>query len=63
MGVPVFFSGYLSTERQCNHTREWGDTVKLLLLKFIGLHIANAGVATVTVIEIKIVNDAGLGIR
>ena len=21
MGVPVFFSGYLSTERQCNHTR------------------------------------------
>ena len=22
MGVPVFFSGYLSTERQCNHTRE-----------------------------------------
>ena len=39
-----------------------GDIVKLLLVKLIGLLIANAGVATLVVVIVKIVRDAGLRI-
>ena len=37
-----------------------GDIVKLLLAKLIRLLVANAGVATVMIIVIKIRGDAGL---
>ena len=40
-----------------------GDIVKCLLVKLIRLLVANAGVATVIIIIIKIRGDAGLGIR
>ena len=50
-------------ERQCNHTRELGDIVKLLLVKLIRLLVANTGVATVMIIVINIRGDADLGIR
>ena len=43
--------------------REWGDIGKLLLVKWIGFLIADAGVATLVVVVVKIVRDAGLGIR
>jgi hypothetical protein len=45
--------------------REWGDIVKLLLLllNLIKILVANAGVATVMIVVIKILGDAGLGIR
>jgi len=39
-----------------------GDIVKLLLMKLIGLYIANTGVTAVVVIVVKIVGDATLGI-
>ena len=39
-----------------------GDVVKLLLVKFIRLIIANAGVAPLVVVIIKIVGHAGLGV-
>ena len=42
--------------------RQLGDITKLLLVKFIGLHVANAGVASLVVIIVKIVGDAGLRI-
>ena len=41
--------------------KELGDIVKLLV-KLTGLLIANTGVATLMVVTIKIVRDAGLGI-
>ena len=37
-----------------------GDIVKLLLVKLIGLLIADAGVASLVVVVVKIVGDAGL---
>ena len=36
-----------------------GDIAKLLLVKIIRLHIANAGVALLVVVVVKIVSDAG----
>jgi len=39
-----------------------GDIIKLLLVKLIRLHIANTGVATLVIIIVKTVGDAGLGI-
>ena len=39
-----------------------GDIVKLLLVILIRLLIANAGVATLVVVIVKIVGHAGLGI-
>ena len=40
--------------------RELGDITKLLLVKLIGLHVANTGVASLVVVVVKIVSDAGL---
>ena len=42
--------------------RELDDIVKLLLMKLIGLQVAYTGVATVVIIIVKIVGNAGLGI-
>ena len=42
--------------------RELDDIIKLLLLKLIGLQVAYTGVATVVIIIVKIVGNAGLGI-
>ena len=42
--------------------RELGDIIKLLLVKLIGLLIANTGVATLVIVIVKIVRDAGLRI-
>ena len=39
-------------ERQCNHTREWGNVVKLLLVKLIRLLIANARVAALVIVVV-----------
>ena len=39
-----------------------GDIIKLLLMKLVRLHVANAGVATLVIIIVKIVGHAGLGI-
>ena len=39
-----------------------GDVVKLLLMKLIRLLIADAGVAALVIVIVKIVGDAGLGI-
>jgi len=39
-----------------------GDITKLLLVKLIGLYMTNAGVASLVVIIVKIVGDAGLRI-
>ena len=39
-----------------------GDIVKLLLVKVIGLQIANAGVTAVVVVVVNILGDATLGI-
>ena len=43
--------------------REFGDIDKLLLMKEIRLWIADASVATLVVIVVKIVGHAGLRIR
>ena len=40
-----------------------GDIVRWLLVKLIWLLVANAEVATVMIIVIKLRGDAGLGIR
>jgi len=42
--------------------RQLGDITKLLLVKLIGLYMTNAGVASLVVIIVKIVGDAGLRI-
>ena len=42
--------------------KELDDVIKLLLLKLIGLQVAYTGVATVVIIIVKIVGNAGLGI-
>ena len=42
--------------------RDWGDIVRFLV-KRIRFLVANAGVATVMIVVIKIRGDAGLGIR
>ena len=42
--------------------RELNDIIKLLLMKLIGLQVAYTGVATVVIIIVKIVGNAGLGI-
>ena len=39
-----------------------GDIVRLLLVKMIKLYLANAGVAALVVVTVKIVGDAGLSI-
>ena len=39
-----------------------GDVIKLLLVKLVRLMIANTGVATLVVVIVKIVRDAGLRI-
>jgi len=38
--------------------RQLSDITKLLLVKLIGLHITNIGVASLVVIIVKIVSDA-----
>ena len=42
--------------------RELNDIIKLLLMKLIGLQVAYTGVATVVIVIVKIVGNAGLGI-
>ena len=39
-----------------------GDSGKLLLMKLIRFLIANAGVAALVVVVVKIIRDAGLGV-
>ena len=42
--------------------RELNDIIKLLLMKLIGLQVTCTGVATVVIVIVKIVGNAGLGI-
>ena len=43
-------------------SRELYDIVKMLLMRLMRLHVANAGVAAVMIIIFKVVGNAGLGI-